>query len=130
GTGNKPGHHTAEQVVSACIGITDRIVVPRIIVAGLVSRSEPATTRKPERSLKSCLKQKSSDFMGDRLSNSVVPSAWALSRFGDIAAELSVAILAALQAAHERALAGHHAMGLRTNDVYGQIWQTQHEEMV
>jgi hypothetical protein len=57
-------------------------------------------------------------------------SSWSQKRFGDAAIELQRAIPAALQAAHERAHAAHQAMGLTANDVYGQIWQTQHEELI
>jgi hypothetical protein len=63
------------------------------------------------------------------MSNFVL-SSWSQKRFGDAAIELQQAIPAALQASHERARAGHQAMGLNANDVYGQIWQTQHEELV
>ncbi|WP_370942010.1 hypothetical protein AB5J62_23160 [Amycolatopsis sp. cg5] len=64
------------------------------------------------------------------MSNFVSPSSWAQMRFGHAAVELYQAIPAALQAAHERAFLGHLAMGLTTNDIYGHIWQTQHEELV
>lgn len=58
------------------------------------------------------------------------PSPWSLSIFGDVAGPLGRAIPAALHEAERRALAGHEAMGLSSNDVYGQMWQTQHEEVV
>ncbi|GAA3821288.1 hypothetical protein GCM10022226_46960 [Sphaerisporangium flaviroseum] len=58
------------------------------------------------------------------------PSAWAQERFGDAAGILRREIPAALWDAHRRALDGHLALGLKTNEAYGLIWLAQHEELV
>jgi len=64
------------------------------------------------------------------VNSSPTPSPWATQRCGDAAAALYRAIPKALQLAHERALAGHEAVGLSSNDIYGHLWQTQHEELI
>lgn len=64
------------------------------------------------------------------MNSSASPSSWAKQRCGDAAVALYRAIPKALQLAHERALAGHEAMGLSSNDIYGHMWQTQHEELI
>ena len=53
------------------------------------------------------------------------PSVWAQQRFGQAAPELTVAVSAAVQYAHERALAAHVASGLTSNDAYGATMMVQ-----
>ncbi|OLR91951.1 hypothetical protein [Actinokineospora bangkokensis] len=55
---------------------------------------------------------------------------WSLSLFGELAESVGRAVPLALREAERRALAGHEAMGLTSKDVYGHLWQTQHEELV
>lgn len=53
------------------------------------------------------------------------PSVWAQQRFGQAASELTVAVSAAVQYAHEHALAAHVASGLASNDAYGATMMVQ-----
>ena len=64
------------------------------------------------------------------LSNAWSPTPWSSSLFGELAEPVGRAVPFALREAERRALAGHEAMGLSSRDVYGHLWQTQHEELV
>ncbi|WP_328410767.1 hypothetical protein [Nocardia sp. NBC_00403] len=63
------------------------------------------------------------------MNDQATPSEWENERFGELALPLRGAVWRALEAAHRRALAGHMGFGLETNDVYGQMWLIQNEEM-
>ncbi|MEU4345590.1 hypothetical protein AB0H00_30790 [Nocardia sp. NPDC023852] len=63
------------------------------------------------------------------MSKQAAPSDWEIERFGELAPAVRAAVWRALQAAHRRALAGHLGFGLDTNDVYGQLWLIQNEEL-
>lgn len=57
-------------------------------------------------------------------------SSWARERFGAVAADLQVAVPAAIAQAHELAYAAHVASELRTNDAYGSTLKvTQYEQL-
>lgn len=57
------------------------------------------------------------------------PSRWELDRLGELTPALWAAVWKGLEAAHARALAGHLSFGLDSNDVYGQMWLIQNEEL-
>ncbi|MEV0287950.1 hypothetical protein AB0H36_27870 [Kribbella sp. NPDC050820] len=58
-------------------------------------------------------------------------SRWSVERFGAAAADLTRAVPAAIQRAHELALDAHVASEVSTNDVYGSaLWVNQHEQLV
>src|SRR5690606_19137523 len=63
------------------------------------------------------------------MSEQAAPTQWETERFGAHALPLRRAIWRGLQAAHQRALAGHKGLGLASNDGYGQVWLVQHEEL-
>lgn len=62
--------------------------------------------------------------------NEPTPSAWARERFGPAASKLMLAIPAAIERAHERAVGSYDAGGHSTHDDYGTIWLKAHEELV
>lgn len=65
------------------------------------------------------------------MAQKIRPAAWAASMFGrDLAATLMESIPVAIQAAVNRQMDGHHAVGLSSRHAFGGAWPARYDEMV